>query len=139
MNFDLSELVGQSLTVVQKEGSSWSFHLSGGDAIYTEEPWRLVTPQGILISSADDQKNFGLEEALDAGEQLANELQGESVGAVQSDSCTGDLKLEFGAGRVLEFLQLSSGCESWRLHLRGTEFICLGGGALAEFPRQRAD
>ena len=137
MNFDLSALVGQSLTVVQKEGSSWSFHLSGGDAVFTEEPWRLVTPNGILISSTDDKESFGLMETVDAGEQLANELQGEPVGIVHHDPSTGDLKFEFAARRVLQFLQLSSGYEAWRLHMRDAEYICLGGGALAEFPRAR--
>jgi len=137
MNFDLSELVGQSLTVVQKEGGSWSFHLSGGDAIFTEEPWRLVSPNGVLISSADDQENFGPQDALDSGELLTTELQGDPINGVQYVVGSGDLKLEFSSGRVLQFLQLSSGYESWRLHLRDTEFICLGGGALAEFPRPR--
>ena len=137
MNFDLSELVGQSLTVVQKEGGSWSFHLGGGDAIFTEEPWRLVSPNGVLISSADDQENFGQPEAVDSGDQLMTELQGDAISAVHYDVGSGDLKLEFPSGRVLQFLQLSSGYESWRLHLRDAEFICLGGGALAEFPRPR--
>jgi hypothetical protein len=138
MNFDLSELVGQSLTVVQRESNSWSCHLSGGVVISTEEPWRLVTPNGILISSTDDQEVFGLMEAVDAGEQLTTELLGETIGVTCYDAATGDLKLEFAAGRVLQFLQLSSGFESWRLQLHDTEFICLGGGALAEFPRPRA-
>jgi hypothetical protein len=137
MNFDLSELVGQSLTVVQKEGNSWSFHLSGGDVVITEEPWRFLTPKGLFVSSMDDQQFFGLANSVDAGEQLASELQGESVSIVHHDPCTGDLKLEFGAGRVLQFLQLSRGYESWRLYMRDTEFICLGGGALAEFTRPR--
>lgn len=137
MNFDLSELVGQSLTVVQKEGSSWSFHLSGGDAVFTEGAWRLITPNGILISSVDDKENFGLTEAVDAGEQLANELQGDPVKMVHYDSFTGDLSFEFATRRVLQFLQLSSGYEAWRLHLHDAEYICLGGGALAEFPFAR--
>lgn len=137
MNFDLSELVGQSLTVVQKEGSSWSFHLSGGDSVFTEEPWRLVTCGGILVSSTDDKENFGLMETVDAGEQLADELQGEPIGMVHYDPSTGDLKFEFSSRRVLQFLQLSSGYEAWRLHLHDAEFICLGGGALAEFPHAR--
>jgi hypothetical protein len=137
MNFDLSELVGQSLTTVQREGNSWSFHLSGGDAIFTEEPWRLLTPHGTLISSSDDQENFGLGETVDAGDQLTSELHDEAVSGAHYDICSGDLNLEFSRDRTLQFLQLSSGYESWRLHLHDAEFICLGGGGLAEFPRPR--
>ncbi len=137
MNFDFSELVGQSLTLVRNEGASWSFILSGGDAIFTEEPWRLVTPQGILIASMDDRERFGLPSAIDAAEAVTEALQGEVVTRVRYDPCTGDLEIKINGDRKLQFLQLSSGYESWRLHLRDTEFICLGGGALAEFPRAR--
>jgi hypothetical protein len=137
MNFDLSELAGQSLTQVRKEGSSWFFSLSGGDALFTEAPWRLVTPHGIAVSSTDDLESFGLPEPLDAGECLAQELLEEPIIRADYDPRTGDLELETAGGRRLQFLQLSGGFESWRLHLRDTEFICLGGGALAEFPRPR--
>lgn len=137
MNFDLSELAGQSLTQVRKEGSSWFFSLNGGDALFTEAPWRLVTPQGIAISSADDQESFGLAESIEAGERLAQELLGEPFLRAVYDPRTGDLELEISGERRLQFLQLSVGFESWRLHLRDAEFICLGGGALAEFPRPR--
>jgi hypothetical protein len=137
MNFDLSELVGQSLAMVQREGSSWAFHLSGGDAIFTEEPWRLLTPNGLFVSSEDDQESFGQTETVDAGEELAEELQGAAITAAHYDVCSGDLVMEFPGDRVLQFLQLSSGYESWRLHLRDAEFICLGGGGLAEFPHLR--
>lgn len=137
MNFDLSELVGQSLTLVRNEGTSWAFIFSGADAIFTEEPWRVVTPQGILISSLDDRERFGLPAPIDAGEAVIEALQGEDVTGATYDPCTGDLEIEISGDRKLQFLQLSSGYESWRLHLRDTEFICLGGGALAEFPRAR--
>lgn len=137
MNFDPSELVGQSLTLVRNEGMSWSFILSGGDAIFTEEPWRVVTPQGILISSLDDRERFGLPAPIDAAEAVTDALQGEMVIGASYDPRTGDLEIEISGDRKLQFLQLSSGYESWRLHLHDTEFICLGGGALAEFPRAR--
>lgn len=138
MNVDLSELVGLSLTTVQREGSSWGFHLSGGDAIFTEAPWRLLTPNGLFISSGDDQERFGQPEIVDAGDELTEELQGAAITAAHYIVGTGDLIMEFPAGRILQFLQLSSGYESWRLHLRDAEFICLGGGGLAEFPRLRS-
>jgi hypothetical protein len=137
MNLDLSELVGQSLTMVQREGNTWSFHLSGGDTIFTEEPWRLMTPHGTRISSEDDRVSFGETEMVDAGDQLIAELQGEAVENARYDG-SGDLSLVFSGDRTLQFLQLSSGYESWRLHLKDAEFICLGGGGLAEFPRSHA-
>lgn len=137
MNFDPTELVGQSLTLVRNEGTSWSFLLSGGDAIFTEEPWRVVTLQGILISSMDDQEHFGQSSPIDAEEVVTAALQGESITLATYDARTGDLGIHFSGDRVVQFLQLSSGYESWRLHLHDSEFICLGGGALAEFPRAK--
>lgn len=137
MQVDLTELVGQSLTLVRKEDRSWSFLFSGGDALFTEEPWRLMGPNGILAASEDDQEKFGLPDSVDSLNQVTDALVGMPVIAARHDPRSGDLRVEFPDGRTLEFLQLSGGYEAWRLHLRDTEFICLGGGALAEFPRTR--
>lgn len=136
MMLDCSELVGQSLTLVRKDGRTWSFHFNGGDLIATEEPWRLMTPQGIHVSSDDHFESFGLPDPIDAGLRVFGALSEFPIQNARRDPRTGDLLIEFPDGRTLQFLQLSSGYESWRLHLSAAEFICLGGGALAEFPRR---
>lgn len=137
MNFDCAELVGQSLTLVQREGESWSFHFSGGSMISTEEPWRLLTPEGLHVASPDDLECFGLCEPVNAAERVTEALQGDAVLAAAWDARSGDLNLHLSGERTLQFLQLSAGYESWRLTLRGGEFICLGGGVIAEFPHAR--
>ena len=48
---------------------------------------------------------------------------------------TADLIIDFGGHCLLQFLQMSSGYESWRLYIRGNETICIGGGDIAYFPR----
>lgn len=138
MNFDCADLVGQSLTLVQREGGSWSFHFSGGSLISTEEPWRLLTPEGLHVSSLDDLEGFGLCETVNAAERVTEALQGEAITAAAWDSRSGDLNLHLNGERTLQFLQLSAGYESWRLVLNDGEFICLGGGVIAEFPHSRA-
>ena len=45
---------------------------------------------------------------------------------------SGDLTIEFGERAQLQFLQLSSGHESWRFSAHGRELFCIGRGQIIQ-------
>ncbi len=133
MLLDLTPLVGQSISSVEKNDYTWSFRLSGADCLFTEQSWRLITGDGILVTSEDHAQLFGLPRPFDAPELVKSTLKSDLILEANHDLKTGDLVLKFSADRYVQFLQMSCGYESWKLRIRDREFICLGGGQYTSF------
>jgi len=139
MKLDATPLIGQAITSVNKKDFSWFFVFDNGDQIVTESPWRLVTDQGIVVTSEDHEQSFGLPLPVDATESVKATLGSTPITDIHDDTKTGDLFIRFSGGRHLQFLQLSSGYEGWRLRIGDCEFICKGGGGYTSFPRQNTN
>ena len=127
-------LIGLALRSVEKKDYSWIFVFADDISIMTEDAWRLLSADGIVITSQDHGHQFGLPAPVDAAKSV---LAGVSMKVVVTASITrptADLTLDFGGHSHLQFFQLSSGYESWRLYSHGSQTICIGGGDIAHFP-----
>jgi len=127
-------LIGRQLLSLEKKDFSWFFAFGPGVTLTTESPWRLLDQGRIVVSSEDHGHQFGLPAPVDAGLRVLSRAAGRTVEAASVASDSGDLILQFSGHVFLELLQLSSGYESWRLLVNGSESICMGGGSIEHFP-----
>jgi hypothetical protein len=134
---NLTWLVGKRLKEAAKQDYTWSFIFSEDGSICTESGWRLVTSDGIEVTSDDHGHVFGLPTPVDAGARVHLAVGAKKVQAVRVADRTSDLILEFEEGVSLEFLNLSCGYESWRARHSSEEVICMGGGQLATFSHEK--
>ena len=128
-------LIGRQLTAVEKRDYSWIFRFGDDAGVMTESAWRLMDGNRIVVASEDHGHKFGLPAPVDAVSKLQSFIVGRTVEAAEISMSSGDLIVAFGGTMQLQFLQLSSGYESWRLSVQGAETICTGGGGVAHFPR----
>jgi hypothetical protein len=131
---DLSWLVGKWVVDVEHNDHSWFFRFSDGGVVSTESDWRLVTSEGIRVTGPDEGQLFGLGQPMDARARVLELTQGKRLLGFRIAGRTGDLSLEFDDRGVLEFVNLSSGYESWRAQFGSNEIICLGGGQVVRHP-----
>jgi len=134
-NSKVEPLVGQHLRSVEKKDYTWFFEFADDIAISTESPWRFMSAGGIVVTSEDHGQQFGLPAPVDAAERVLSRAAGQAVIAASIMRTTGDLSIEFAQQLHIQLLQMSCGYESWRLHIRGSETICTGGGEIAYFTR----
>jgi hypothetical protein len=130
----LQPLVGASVIAVEKRDFSWFFRFDETHFVMTEGNWRLVGPDGIIVTAEDDGRRFGLSEPVDAAICVKSVLAPLSIQATQVNDRTGDLRLDFGESIYLEFLQMSSGYESWSARTAAGDTFCIGGGEISFFP-----
>jgi predicted flavoprotein YhiN len=130
MTAAISWLVGRTLAEVEQREFSWSFAFSGGGCVVTESAWRLITKDGISVTSEDHGQMFGLKSPVDAIARLLATTKEKKIQESRVVENTSDLVLRFEDGVRLEFLNLSCGYEAWRATLGTDDVICLGGGAL---------
>ncbi len=135
MEPDIAWLTGRRLTAIEKLDWSWFFRLDDAGVIATETAWRMITPQGVVVTSEDHEQKFGLPAPLNAANVVRKEIGGLIVSGYHLDPKTGDLNLEFGSV-TLQFLCTSSGYESWRITHGTLELICTGGGKLYPYERK---
>lgn len=122
--------VGKRLTEVAKRDYSWSFGFSAGGCVTTESAWRLISENGISVTSEDHGQRFGSDKPVDAGARVLAATKGMQVEESRLVEGTSDLLLRFEKGVRLEFLNLSCGFETWRATHGSEDVICMGGGAL---------
>lgn len=136
MKRDITWLIGRQFVQIEKLDWTWLLRLDDGTTVATESTWRLATSQGVTVTSEDDGQQFGLPAPFDAAGAVQKELAGQRVSAFGIDKTTGDLTIEFGS-KLLQFLCLSSGYESWRLAHGKQDLICTGGGKIEEFTQEK--
>jgi hypothetical protein len=136
MKTDMTWLVGLKVAEVGKKDYTWFFTFDDHSTICTESPWRLITEEGIRVTSEDHGQKFGLPAPVDAAD-LSRRILGDSkINRTDVRDKTSDLVLNFSNHAVLEFLNLSSGFEAWR-SVHGTQQVfCIGGGGLTEFKNE---
>lgn len=130
MNIDLKWIIGQRINDMGKQDYTWFFDFDSGGSITTESTWRLVTVEGIKATSEDHGHQFGLPAPLDAIDVLKKAIGQQTITQYKLDPITGDLLLIFDTKCELQFLNLSSGYESWHIVHGAQEIICMGGGKL---------
>jgi hypothetical protein len=124
-------LVGRLLESLEKKDYSWFFRFGEGITVGTESEWRFIADGHILVTSSDHGHQFGLPSPVDSTAEVMSRTATHIVRAASISEATGDLRIDFAAGLQLQFLQMSSGYESWRLSAPGLSVICGGGGRLA--------
>ena len=137
MAVDLKWLVGGKLEKSEKKDYSWFFMFSGDGTIGTESPWRLITKEGIRVTSEDHNQLFGLKEPVDATVRVLAATAGKKVLAHRVTEQTSDLIVTFEDDVCIKFLNLSCGYEAWRTSHPSREVISLGGGKLAMFKERK--
>jgi hypothetical protein len=130
-NSDLTWLVGRQLKVVEKKDYSWFFTFDDGSSIATESFWRLITTDGVAVTSEDHGQQFGLPAPVDAAELAKTKIGGTTVDRFTLDEQTGDLSICF-SDKTLQFVTTSAGYEGWRTVHGSQEIVCGGGGRLLE-------
>jgi hypothetical protein len=133
MNIDLKWLIGSRIKDIGKQDYTWFFTFDERDSITTESTWRLVTSAGIKATSEDHGHKFGLSAPLDVIDVAKKKIGQHTIKQYNLDPRTGDLSLHFEDNSILQFLNLSSGYESWHIVHGAHEIICMGGGKLHEF------
>ena len=119
-----SVLLGATLSRIEKQSFSWTFHF--GDAVHlnVEAPWRVLSNDSILVTSEDDGQTFGLATPVDALAIIRPLLENRRVTFVDVERVSSDLRLRFDNEAVLHIVNLSSGFECWVLDADG--FIVVG-------------
>ena len=130
----LKWLEGQNLIDACKKDFTWFFSFSDGGSITTESCWRLITNDGVAVTSEDDGHQFGLNEKVNAGVRILKETEGKKVRAYSIAERTSDLRVTLEGDVWLDFLCLSSGYESWSSQHRSAMVICAGGGKTVVYP-----
>ena len=137
MNIDLNWLIGRRIKELQKKDFTWLVLLDDGSTITTESLWRLITDNGIKISSDDHGQKFGLSAPLDAIKIMKETIGQKTIKEFKLDSRSGDLSILFDNADELQFLNDSSGYESWHIVHGNQEVICMGGGKLHEMDKDK--
>ncbi|HLF98021.1 MAG TPA: DUF6188 family protein [Methylococcaceae bacterium] len=127
-------LIGHQLMSVEKRDQTWFFRFAGDITVATESLWRLIEKGRIVVTSEDHGHQFGLPERVDAAERVLASTILRTVEAAVISLSSGDLTIGFNGGMQLQLLQPSSGYESWRLSVQGSETICTGGGDITRIP-----
>jgi len=131
MPTDLKWLLGARLDDAARQDFTWWFLFSGGGTITTDAFWRLVTLSGITASASDEGHTFGLGVPFDSITKALDATKEKTITGVRIAERTSDLSLTFEGGVQLDFLNLSSGFESWHAKHDSEEIICMGGGQLS--------
>jgi hypothetical protein len=135
MTIDLKWLIGNRVKDIGKQDYTWFFDFDGGGSITTESAWRLVTMEGIKATAEDHGHKFGQSAPLDVIDVTKNTIGQHTINQYTLDARTGDLSLHFDDNCVLQFLNLSSGYESWHIVRGSKEIICMSGGKLHELKK----
>jgi hypothetical protein len=85
----------------------------------TESQWRVLSRQGILLTSGDDGQQYGLPKPVDAQTRVRELLENRVVAKIKVDQVSADLTIHFDQGMVLQIVNLSSGFEAWTLNSEG--------------------
>lgn len=131
----IKPLIGHRLMSLDKIDYSWFFVFAGDITVASESLWRLINDGRIVVTSEDHGQKFGLSEPVDAAATVLSSIAGRQVEATGISESSGDLTIEFSGRAELQLIQISSGYESWRLSVQGTEILCTGGGEIVRSPR----
>ncbi len=127
-------LLGRRCSVRRRE-HDWSFEFGAGCSLVASSPWRLVGPERVLVTDADDGQHFGLPQPVDAARSANEALAETAVEAVAVAPVTADLTISFAGGLRLEVWAGSSGYEAWQAAFPGSagerSLIAMGGGMWA--------
>lgn len=132
MTIDLKWVIRNRIKEIGKQDYTWFFAFDGGGSITTESTWRIITADGIRATSEDNGHEFGLSAPLDVVDVAKKIIGQQTIKQYALDPRTGDLSLHFEDNCELQFLNLSSGYESWHIVHGAHEIICMGGGKLQE-------
>lgn len=133
MTIDLKWVIGNRIMAIGKQDYTWFFTFNSGGSITTESTWRLITMEGIKATSDDHGQQFGLATPLDVIDVAKTIIGQQAIKQYDLDPRTGDFSLHFEDKSKLQFLNLSSGYESWHIVHGAHEIICMGGGKIHEF------
>ncbi len=120
----LEWMVGQSIVAFSfYEPNLWSMLLSGGGWISTQDPWRLLATDRMIVGSSEHGHSYGLPEPVDAVATAMAETAGAAIVEARIGEAAPDLFVRFANGIVLEILTTSMAYECWTV--RDAAGICV--------------
>ena len=129
----IPKIAGARLCSVEKKDYSWFFSFTDNISVATEDAWRFVNANRIVVTSEDHGQQFDLPNPVNSSVCVLSVVQDTLTRSFRIDTSTGDLFVYFSDDMFLQFLQMSGGYEAWRLFVGDCEFICTGGGEIARF------
>jgi hypothetical protein len=130
-------LDGRRLLKAAKHDYTWSFTFSDGARVTTESSWRLLTKEGVSVTSEDDGQLFGLKDPVDACARVIAAVGDRKITECRLEERTSDLSVRFGDDVTVQFLTMSCGFESWHAQIGDEEIVCMGGGEISFFTREK--
>ena len=127
---------GSKLVEASKRDFTWVFLFTGSVVVTTEASWRLLTHDGVVVSSHDDAQLFGRAEPVDAARDALAIVADSAVRECRIAERSSDLIITFASGITLEFLTLSIGFESWSAWYGDEGIVCAGGGSTSFISRE---
>jgi hypothetical protein len=122
----LQNLVGEPIRFARRE-SDWVIDVGEVVGFCVGCFWRLVTDEGIVVSSEDDGHLFGLPAPVDAERDANRAVLGETLIAIKMHRATADLRFTLTSGVVIEVITTSRGYESWQAYDRAGQLQAVGG------------
>lgn len=95
------------------ETNEWEFKFENDNRLSSSDWWRIVSSDGVILTSNDHDQQYGLPEPIQAGAMAFRELRDSKVVGISIVAPTQDLHLEFENGKVLQILSSFSGYENW--------------------------
>src|SRR3954451_8569550 len=95
-------VTGARLQSVEKKDYTWFFRFTDSVGVTTQSSWRLISPDGIVVTSEDHGHPFGLPSPVDASAKVSLTLKNDPIRTSRIDASTGDLFLSFPGGTLLQ-------------------------------------
>ena len=127
---------GSKLIEASKRDFTWVFSFTGSILVTTEASWRLLTRDGVVVSSQDDAQLFGRAKPVDAARDALAIVAESPVCECRIAERSSDLIISFASGVTLECLTLSTGFESWSAWYGDEGIVCAGGGSTSFISRE---
>jgi hypothetical protein len=134
-NTALKRWVGQTCDEIVRREHDWSFRFNSVGWLGVGSPWRIIAAGRIAHADEDDGQKFGLPEPVNGAERAMGLLSGKAIVSVDVAPISGDLRVHFFGGTLLEVFNNSSGYEAWHAVAKDgakrTEVVAQGGGTIA--------
>jgi len=137
----LASWAGLRCDEVLRHENCWQFVFGNAQGIVAECPWRILDSGCIAYADEDDGQKFGLPNPIVGADRAQMLLKNKKIISAEIMPVSGDLKVCFESGTILEFFSNSSGYESWQASAvngsRHVNLVAQGGGQISMWNDER--
>jgi hypothetical protein len=137
----LASWAGLHCDKVFRHENCWQFVFGNAQGIVAECPWRILDSGCIAHADEDDGQKFGLPNPVVGADRAQMLLENKKIISAEIAPISGDLKVHFESGTILEFFNNSSGYESWQASAAygsgRVRLVAQGGGQISMWNDER--